>query len=69
MAYAMFSDPVNGVSEVMLRRESANKIIITTAKPMTDDQMTDLYWTVSAMSRTGLTLHELMMDRRECEDD
>ena len=69
MAYAMFSDPVNGVSDVMLRRESANKIIITTAKPMNDEQMTDLYWVVSAMSRTGLTLHELMMDRKECEDD
>ena len=67
MAYSMFTEPVNGVSELVLRREEPTKISITTDKPLTDEQMRDLYWAVLAMHKTGLTLHELFMDK-ECDD-
>ena len=68
MAYTMFTEPVNGVSELVLRREEPTKISITTDKPLTDDQMQDLFWAVLAMHKTGLTLHELFINK-DGDDD
>ena len=60
MAYAMMTDSVNGVHEVILRRDGRNKIIVTTNKPVTDEQMNDLYWTVLIMTKTGKRLKDLV---------
>lgn len=60
MAYAMMTDSVNGVHEVILRRDGRNKIIVTTNKPVTDEQMSDLYWTVLIMTKTGKRLKDLV---------
>lgn len=58
--FAMLTESVNGVSELMLRREGRNKIIISCVKPLTDDQMRDLYWIALAMEKTGKNLKDLL---------
>lgn len=60
MAYAMFTEPRNGVVDVTIRRETKNKIMVTTENPLTDDQMRDLYWIVLAMSRSGMRLKDML---------
>ena len=60
MAYAIMTDSDNGVHEVILRRDGRNKIIVTTNKSVTDEQMNDLYWTILVMTQTGKRLKDLV---------
>lgn len=60
MTYAMMTESVNGAHEVVLRRESHNKIIVSTLKDLSDKQMQDLYWVILLMQRSGLTLKEIL---------
>jgi len=48
------------VSEVSVRRDGENKIVIFTRTPLTDDQMQDLYWLSYAMEKTGKTMKDLI---------
>ena len=69
MAYAMFTSPVNGISEVTLVREGRHKIQITTEQPLSDDQMQDLYWVTLAMHKTGKRLKDLFKNESEVLSD
>lgn len=60
MAYAMFTESVNGTHDVILRREGRNQIMVTTEVPLTDDQMRDLYWVVLYFEKTGKTMKDLV---------
>ena len=60
MTYAMMTSSVNGVSDVVVRRDGEKKIVIRTDNTLTDDQMRDLYWVALLMSKTGKKLKELM---------
>lgn len=63
MTFSMYTEPVNGVSDVTLIRHSKHKIEITTAeKPLDDDQMRDLYWIVLLMLKTGKTMKDMLRD-------
>ena len=59
MTYSMMSNPVEGVCDVILRRDGYSKIIVTTMDPLTDDQMRDLFWIVSMMSKNGVRLKDM----------
>ena len=63
MAYAMLTNPVNGISDVVMVRDGKSAIRIRTEKPLTDDQMRDLYWTILTMAKTGKTLKEIINQR------
>lgn len=55
MATAWVSDDVSihpGIKE--------NEIVIQTARPLTDQQVQDLYWVVLGMSKTGRPLTDLI---------
>jgi hypothetical protein len=66
MTYAFMTDPVNGSpAEVVLRRDGRTRIVVYTAKPLSDEQMQDLYWTVLAMHRTGLRIKDLFVKDKE----
>ena len=54
MAYSMFSE------EVSLVRETPSTIKVRTIKPLTDDQMEDLYWAVSLMYHSNQTLKDIL---------
>ena len=60
MTFSMMTEPVNNVSEVVLIRKSKTKLEVSTLEPLNDDQMRDIYWVTLAMSRTGLTLGEMI---------
>ncbi len=60
MAFAMYSEPVNGASELSIVRESQNTLKIRTVNPLSDDQMEDIYWSVLLMMKTGKTLKEML---------
>ena len=64
--YAIYSEPnsytsmqTSPISEVCLHREGMNKIVISTLNPLDDDQMSDIYWIVSAMQKTGKRLKDM----------
>ena len=59
MAYSMFSE------EVSLIRETPSTIKVRTVKPLTDDQMEDLYWAVSLMHHTNQTLRDILKKENE----
>ena len=58
--FAFMSEPVNGVSDVTVRRESQNSVVIRTKLPLEDDQLKDLYWITLAMMNTGMRLKDLI---------
>lgn len=62
MAYAYFTEPINGHSDVTVIRDAKDRVGIRTKTPLTDEQMRDLYWIVSWMMRTGKTMKDLMKD-------
>lgn len=59
---SIMDKPVNGVSKVTLIRQGHNTIIITSLKPLNNEQMRNLYWIVLAMAETGKTFSELIKD-------
>lgn len=59
-AYAMMGGGSVGGHDVLLTRERGNRIVITTAGTLSDEQMSDLYWVVSAMTKTGKPLKKLI---------
>lgn len=64
MTFALTTEPVNGVVDVTLRRDSKTRIIISTSHELDDNQMQDLYWITLAMFRTGKTFTELMKENK-----
>ena len=58
--FAFMSEPVNGVSDVTVRRESQDSVVIRTKLPLEDDQLKDLYWITLAMMNTGMRLKDLI---------
>ena len=58
--FAFMSEPVNGVSDVTVRRESRESVVIRTKLPLEDDQLRDLYWITLAMMNTGMRLKDLI---------
>lgn len=66
MTYAMMTEQIGGVNECLVIREKKNRIAICTQNTLTDDQMRDLYWISLAMSRTGMTLKDII--RKEEKD-
>lgn len=49
MTSALMTESKNGLSDVVVRRESRNKIVVFTAEPLSDDQMNDLFSAVLIM--------------------
>ena len=60
MASAWMTPIKNGQCEISVRRDGVNKIIVATQARLTDEQVEELFWIVSAMARSGKTLHELI---------
>ena len=52
--------PLNGGCKVSLIRKGHNSIIITSQKPLNNEQMRNLYWIIFAMTETGKTWSELV---------
>ena len=59
---AIQDKPVNGVSKVSLIRQGHNSIVITSQKPLNNEQMRNLYWIVLAMAETGKTFSEIIKE-------
>lgn len=58
MASAFFSEPVNGVSNVMVYRTGRSSVAVSTQNALTDEQLEELYWIVAFMAETGKRLGE-----------
>lgn len=67
MAGVWMTPVKNGQCKISVCRDGANKIIIATQTPLTDGQAEELFWIVSAMTRSGKTLNKLLTEIQWCE--
>lgn len=58
--FGFYTEPVNGICELSIIRESKNKLRISTLTPLSDDQVRDLYWIILLMKKTGMNLKEIL---------
>jgi len=67
MTFAMYTSPESytgnttpKVSEVCLHRQTETRLVIDTLVPLTDEQMSDLYWLTLLMMKTGKRMKDLI---------
>ena len=65
MTFAIFEN--DHPPELVIRRDSKNKIIITTEETLTDEQMASLYYVTYLMMKTRLPLGEILKTTQDCQ--
>jgi hypothetical protein len=60
--YSIMAKNTDGVTDILLKRDSVNTISISMLEPLRDEQAEDLVWAALLMLKTGKSLKEILKE-------